>query len=329
MAMDSKFSLIPPHLNSNNLFIVCSCFISDTRVQFGLFLGPIFALLLLNAVIFVLVTVVLIKHTRRKLKKNARNHKETVRGTIKTGLSIISVMFMFGLSWAFGALSVESASRVFQWLFVIVNILQGFVFFLFFCVIGSDARDEWKNFFTNLPCIKKKNTRSQASAKGTHRTKNMRTTTRGGSSSSIRHSTVSLASTVSELDSECDTKLLLTPNSFIKNNSSNMTTIEEEAEFIENVNTGVEEEPSENQTVVENDTTEPTSQLQQQIRLRLKHPSEHVVFELNFHYDSVDDSSLDDDETSRDLHFDASQLTQTTQMDLSDLYDVGVSHWSL
>ena len=113
---------------------------------FGVFLGPIFAVLLVNMVLFVLVVRVLIKHSRRKIvkSKDAKKYK----GTLKTLISIVSIMAMFGLSWLFGAFTISSASIVFSWLFVIFNSLQGFVLFLFFCVIGKDAREEWKSVLT-------------------------------------------------------------------------------------------------------------------------------------------------------------------------------------
>ena len=126
----------------------CSCFISDTRVQFGVFLGPLFAILLFNTVIFVLIAGVLIRYTKRKIEKDKELQKNTFRTTIKAMISIGSVMIMFGLSWLFGALTIDKGSIVFQWFFVILNTLQGFFLFMFFCIIGSDAREELKNFFT-------------------------------------------------------------------------------------------------------------------------------------------------------------------------------------
>ena len=113
---------------------------------FGVFLGPIFVVLLVNVVLFVLVLRVLIKHSRRKIvkSKDAKKYK----GTLKTFISIVSIMAMFGLSWLFGAFTISGASIVFSWLFVIFNSLQGFVLFLFFCVIGKDPREEWKSVLT-------------------------------------------------------------------------------------------------------------------------------------------------------------------------------------
>ena len=130
---------------------------------FGVFLGPIFVVLLVNMVLFVLVVRVLIKHSRRKIvkSKDAKKYK----GTLKTFISIVSIMAMFGLSWLFGAFTISGASIVFSWLFVIFNSLQGFVLFLFFCVIGKDAREEWKSVLTCGRSRQKKRLRGTIRAK--------------------------------------------------------------------------------------------------------------------------------------------------------------------
>lgn len=97
-----------------------------------------------------LVVRVLIKHSKREIwrAKDDKDTKKVVIGTIKTLLGIVCVMFMFGLSWLFGALSISGAAVVFQWLFVIFSTSQGFVLFIFFCVVGRDAREEWKRLLS-------------------------------------------------------------------------------------------------------------------------------------------------------------------------------------
>ena len=127
-----------------------SCFISDTTVFFTTFLGPIFVILLFNVVIFVVVIRVLIKHTRNTLgrTKDQMNKKTAIRLLI----SIAGVMFLFGLTWLFGALTVTGlrdsrASTAFQTLFVLLNAFQGFFIFLFFCVFSKDARESWLELF--------------------------------------------------------------------------------------------------------------------------------------------------------------------------------------
>ena len=84
---------------------------------------------------------VLVRHTTKKLgrSQDQSNKKLTVRLLI----SIIGVMTLFGLSWLFGALTVSEASVAFQFLFAIFNSFQGFFIFLFFCVLGSEARELW------------------------------------------------------------------------------------------------------------------------------------------------------------------------------------------
>ena len=123
-----------------------SCFISDPAVFFATFLGPIFVILLFNAVIFVMVMRVLIKQTQNKIgrTKEQMNKKTAIR--LLT--SIAGVMSLFGLTWLFGALTVTGfgdarASTAFQVLFVICNAFQGFFICLFFCVFSKDARESW------------------------------------------------------------------------------------------------------------------------------------------------------------------------------------------
>ena len=134
---------------NNTLF--SSCFITDPAVFFGAFLGPIFTILLFNFVIFVLVIGVLIKQTRNKLDRTKQQiNKKTA---IKLIINTAGIMFLFGLTWLFGALTVTgfgsaTASTVFQVLFVICNAFQGFFIFLFFCVFNKDARDLWLELFS-------------------------------------------------------------------------------------------------------------------------------------------------------------------------------------
>ena len=122
------------------LFPSCSCFIGNTGVFFGAFLGPIFAILLFNVVIYSLVIRVLIKHSRRKFGSKEQTNRKAV---IRLMISIGGVMALFGLMWVFAFLTFFDGSTVFQFLFAIFNSLQGFFIFLFFCVLGKEGRELW------------------------------------------------------------------------------------------------------------------------------------------------------------------------------------------
>ena len=71
-------------------------------------------------------------------------------------ISIVGLMVTFGLTWLFGALTVREASTVFQYLFVIFNGFQGFVFFVVICLIGKDGREFWTYVITSSLCRKSK-----------------------------------------------------------------------------------------------------------------------------------------------------------------------------
>lgn len=119
-----------------------SCFIGDVRVFFGAFLGPIFAILLFNAVIFILVIGVLIKHNRKKIGK-AADTKTQRKSNIRLTISMFGIMFLFGLTWVLAAFTINGASLIFQILFAVFNSMQGFFIFIFFCVLSSDVRQLW------------------------------------------------------------------------------------------------------------------------------------------------------------------------------------------
>ena len=128
-----------------------SCFISDPIVFFVTFLAPIFLAIIFNIVIFILVARVLVVHAKKK--------KMSTTSTIKTMISIVGIMVMFGLTWLFGALTVREASTAFQYLFVIFNGFQGFFFFVFICLLGKDGREFWIDVITCCR-IKRKHARS-------------------------------------------------------------------------------------------------------------------------------------------------------------------------
>ena len=95
-------------------------------------------MLAFNAVIFVIVIVVLIKHA---LKRSSDHNK--ISGSIQLMINIISVFVLFGLTWIFGALTILKADQVFQIVFTLINSFQGFLIFIFFCALNKEVRLSW------------------------------------------------------------------------------------------------------------------------------------------------------------------------------------------
>lgn len=229
-----------------------------------------------------MVTVVLVKHTRKKLIKDSNKKKEVTQGTIKAIISIFSVMLMFGLSWLFGAFSVNEAAYFFQFPFVILNTLQGFLLFIFFCIIGKDARDEWVNLLTCYRRKKKKygtTTPSRASqAPKSTITKNTDLTTRYGQSHTIRKSVGLLPEASSSV---YDSKAPLHEVSFV--DGQNVTSIAEETSLIISNGAANVEEPKIDQSAKiipdKPRRKKPSSQLPPHIQFKLKRPYYQVVID--------------------------------------------------
>ena len=116
-------------------FFIGSCFINNSTAFFAAFLGPILLILLFNMIIFVLVIVTLVRHQWRRSKQ--RNRKFD---TLKLLINVASIVFLFGLTWIFGALTVVNANQAFQIVFALSNSFQGFLIFIFFCVLNNDVR---------------------------------------------------------------------------------------------------------------------------------------------------------------------------------------------
>ena len=290
-----------------------SCFISDVRVLYGLFLVPIFAVLLFNSVVFVMVTVVLIKHTRKKLAKENKKRKDVTQGTIKAIISIVSVMVMFGLSWLFGALSISDGAVFFQWPFVIFNTLQGFILFLFSCVIGKDARDEWINLLT---C----NRRKKRQRKNTITNSRSHTGTSRFHKSNV-HSTklTNLSSRTPTLrTSELSSSTVYSEDTFSGFVKQNLASIAEETDLVTTDNSAVSKELTEEIKVDMSIRSTPELSTQEKIKHARKRNESvlppHVLFRLNRPYYEV----IVEDSTPLEL----SQETDFTQHVQSSDYDV-------
>ena len=97
---------------------------------------------------FGVVIAILVRHTRGTMtrKKEAIGTKTVVRLMI----SIAGIIFLFGLSWLFAALTVtvQGIRLPAQVLFAVFNSLQGFFIFIFFCVLSEEARESWKELIS-------------------------------------------------------------------------------------------------------------------------------------------------------------------------------------
>ena len=59
----------------------------------------------------------------------------------------VSCSILMGLTWLIGLLAVENLKFTMQVLFCVLNSLQGFFIFIFYCARDNDVRKEWRRAF--------------------------------------------------------------------------------------------------------------------------------------------------------------------------------------
>ncbi|XP_067947450.1 mucin-22-like [Watersipora subatra] len=118
---------------------------------FGAVLAPIGVILIMNTIAFFFV----VKQIRRmSAKRGSTCSSEARKVKRKIGKRIrgaISVFALLGLTWSMAGLLAVQKAVVFNYIFVIFNSLQGFLLFLFYCVLKKEARQSWRR---SLPCFR-------------------------------------------------------------------------------------------------------------------------------------------------------------------------------
>uniref|UniRef100_T1IQ43 Uncharacterized protein n=1 Tax=Strigamia maritima TaxID=126957 RepID=T1IQ43_STRMM len=125
------------YYHSKNEYCILSA--DNPYVYYTTFLGPCCIILLINCVVFILVTRVLFQPrlTGQACRKDKNVTFAQVRGAF-------TVMTLLGVTWVFGALAVGPAKVPFQYIFCILNSLQGFIIFIVRCIQYPEARWAWK-----------------------------------------------------------------------------------------------------------------------------------------------------------------------------------------
>ena len=114
------------------------CWLSLESGLFWAFAGPALLIILINFIILVMILWTSI----HSFKMKDWDPKEKAKAEIK---NICVLLPLFGLTWVLGIFSVDEDLVVFQYLFAILNSLQGVFLFLFHCFLDKEVKKAIKH----------------------------------------------------------------------------------------------------------------------------------------------------------------------------------------
>ena len=95
-----------------------------------------------NIGVFIAILSILVKHNKNKYKRT--KSKGVVMRFL---LSIFGLVSLYGFPWIFAFFVVSrdnDANFALQLIFTVMSSLQRFFLFIFFCLIGKDSREAWR-----------------------------------------------------------------------------------------------------------------------------------------------------------------------------------------
>nr|XP_055178298.1 adhesion G-protein coupled receptor D1 isoform X3 [Nyctereutes procyonoides] len=117
-----------------------NCWLSISTGAVWAFVAPALAIIVVNVGILIAVTRVIsqISADNYKIHGDPSAFKLTAK-------AVAVLLPILGTSWVFGVLAVNSQALAFQYVFAILNSLQGFFIFLFHCFLNSEVRAAFKH----------------------------------------------------------------------------------------------------------------------------------------------------------------------------------------
>uniref|UniRef100_A0A452V2H4 Adhesion G-protein coupled receptor D1 n=1 Tax=Ursus maritimus TaxID=29073 RepID=A0A452V2H4_URSMA len=116
------------------------CWLSISSGAVWAFVAPALSIIVVNVGILIAVTRVIsqISADNYKIHGDPSAFKLTAK-------AVAVLLPILGTSWVFGVLALNSQALVFQYIFAILNSLQGFFIFLFHCLLNSEVRAAFKH----------------------------------------------------------------------------------------------------------------------------------------------------------------------------------------
>lgn len=131
-------TLIIAHLRSEGIHQYTAsswCWLSTERYYIWSFAGPVIIISAVNVVVFCIVVKEMVNMTSMQSSKLNK---------VKAAVKACIVLFpLLGITWLFGLLSMARAGVVSQYVFTVLNSLQGLLIFVFHCARNTEIRVVW------------------------------------------------------------------------------------------------------------------------------------------------------------------------------------------
>ncbi|XP_027875467.1 cadherin EGF LAG seven-pass G-type receptor 1 isoform X3 [Xiphophorus couchianus] len=130
------------------------CWLSVHDTLIWSFAGPIFVVVLVNIVIFILAAKASCGRRQKVVEKS---------GAIPALRMAFLLLLLIGATWLLGLMAVNSDVMIFHYLFAIFSCLQGVFIFFFHVIFNKEARKNLKNVFTGKKTVQDDSSTTRAS----------------------------------------------------------------------------------------------------------------------------------------------------------------------
>nr|XP_053629139.1 uncharacterized protein LOC128686329 [Cherax quadricarinatus] len=173
--------------DKNHGFCVISP-IPNSVIYYTTYMGPICCMLLVNCIVFVMVTRVLCQRRPHSHKPKSPSVTTSIEFpiTLAQVRGAVTVVALLGVTWVAGAISVGWARQILQYIFCLTTPLQGLIIFIVRVAQHPEARAAWIALFTTGTLRRRPPTHSTHSSAHTHSTSSSALTPPRNYHSSVR-----------------------------------------------------------------------------------------------------------------------------------------------
>ncbi|XP_033108719.1 CD97 antigen-like [Anneissia japonica] len=101
---------------------------------------PALIIIMFNTAILIMTLRTIYIKSRSRLPRSEQKQNESTLKTVKATLFLVPV---FGVTWVFGPFAISKESRIFEYLFDILNCLQGLAIFIVYCLLDVEVREQF------------------------------------------------------------------------------------------------------------------------------------------------------------------------------------------